>query len=1153
MRLVNKLLVSLCILGVGISANAQNVTLWNLGKKDGSCAEFALAAKDYSDYLKEYPSAAALWTAGTPAGSVPFVMPGSADSWAGCRNSCLMIRFNVDAASKTPEKYRLILDFIEVHPAAPPRMDVTINGESVGKIQLPAGRDQDFLDKKILTGNAGSAELEIPGTAISKGLNVIKITNVSGSWAVLDDVRLEAASKVRLTACGKTALSLLGAESVPALVYSGDRKELRSPVKLTVANWESKSAKAEVLCDGAPVGKFSFGPGISVSEITLPEEYQGRKVSIALGGKDGNAVDVNVKPAEKWTIYLVQHTHTDIGYTKPQTEILTEHLRYIDYAVKYCEATEQYPEDSKFRWTCEASWAVKEWLSSRPKEQVEKFLRYVKNGQIEVTAMFFNMSELSGENNYKTFLAPLKEFQELGIPVETAMQNDVNGVAWCLADYLPDLGVKYITMGSNNHRADIPFNRPTLYKWQSPAGKTLVSFRADHYNTGNGWGIDRGDYAGVENGVFSYISSLKHRDYNIPMIAVQYSGYLTDNSPPSMQECEIIRKWNDHYAWPKLRSATAHEFLERADREYGDTFPVYCLAYPDWWTDGFGSAARESAASRTTQSDLLTAGGMLAMAALSGDDYPFSVSEEIDRINENLLFYNEHTFGAAESIRNPLCENSQVQWAEKGSYVWDALKNTQILYEKAAGRLQGMLWNSERPTLTFFNSMLRPRSALVKVYIDYELIPKDRQFSIVDENGNELDCQPLSSRSEGRYYAIMAENIPAMGYRTYEIVLGEGQVEADNRGAASDEDVLQLSNDYYTLTFDKRKGGINSVFDKENNLELIDKDSEWIAGEFIYESLEGDRHQMERKVFERYSREGMTDVRYTGVKEGRVYQSICYEGKLRGCADIARVEVRLFNDVKRIEVSCSATRLPEEAPSGIYVAFPFRAEGGSLVFDVPGGTVEAGKNQLPRSSAAWNTVQSFAAARNSEIQTVISTDEIPLFMMGEMLNDPYRVEHVHSGQQMYSWIMNNYWTTNFRASQEGELKWEYAITSSSDTTNSFAAEFGSENRCPVYARVCPPSIKNATSDAPREKSFLEVGAKNLLVTSCEPSRFGNRSVILNVREVDGADGELVIAGRDGKPLPFTVVNALEEELTEGPQTQYQMKPFENVFVMVNVD
>ena len=55
---------------------------------------------------------------------------------------------------------------------------------------------------------------------------------------------------------------------------------------------------------------------------------------------------VLLNPVKKWTIDLVQHSHTDIGYTRSQTEILAEHLRYIDYALDYCDATDNYPENA---------------------------------------------------------------------------------------------------------------------------------------------------------------------------------------------------------------------------------------------------------------------------------------------------------------------------------------------------------------------------------------------------------------------------------------------------------------------------------------------------------------------------------------------------------------------------------------------------------------------------------------------------------------------------------------------------------------------------------------------------------------------------------------------------------------------------------------
>mgnify|MGYP003623885749 CR=1 FL=1 len=111
-----------------------------------------------------------------------------------------------------------------------------------------------------------------------------------------------------------------------------------------------------------------------------------------LGNKSIGSTTVTAKPVKKWTIYLVQHTHTDIGYTKPQTEILMEHLRYVDYANEYCELTENYPDDSKYRWCCEASWTVNEYRKNRPQEKIDKLRKYIAKGQIESTARFLNMA-----------------------------------------------------------------------------------------------------------------------------------------------------------------------------------------------------------------------------------------------------------------------------------------------------------------------------------------------------------------------------------------------------------------------------------------------------------------------------------------------------------------------------------------------------------------------------------------------------------------------------------------------------------------------------------------------------------------------------------------------------------------------------------------
>ncbi|RPH36188.1 hypothetical protein EHM92_04925, partial [bacterium] len=269
-----------------------------------------------------------------------------------------------------------------------------------------------------------------------------------------------------------------------------------------------------------------------------------------------------LKRPRKWQLFLVQHTHTDIGYTKSQEEMLAEYFRYIDYALDYCDRTDAYPDDAKFRWTCETSWAVREYLLRRPVPQVDRLRKRIREGRIEVTGMLLNMSELASENAIAASLQPIREFKRLGIPVVTAMQNDVNGAAWALTDYLGDAGVRYLTMGINRTRSILPFDRPTVFWWESPSGKRIMAFRADHYMTADAF-LPAGSPGAIgEEQLRDYLMNLEEKKYPFDCISVQYMGYPTDNSPPALSATDAVKKWNETYLWPKLRLATAREFLD---------------------------------------------------------------------------------------------------------------------------------------------------------------------------------------------------------------------------------------------------------------------------------------------------------------------------------------------------------------------------------------------------------------------------------------------------------------------------------------------------------------------------------------------------------------------------------------------------------------
>ena len=510
-----------------------------------------------------------------------------------------------------------------------------------------------------------------------------------------------------------------------------------------------------------------------------------------------------IDPPRRWTVYLTQHTHTDIGYTRPQTEILPESLRFLDYALDYCDLTDDYPDDAKFRWTCETFWAVREFLKSRPPAQLERLKRRVQEGRVEIAGLLLNLSEIATESSIWASLQSLRALEgDLDLPVVTAMQNDVNGAAWCLPDYLPPIGIRYLTMGSNQTRSILPFDQPTAFWWEAPSGRRILAYRADHYHYGNFWGIHTGDIDRFGAGLTDYLRSLEKRNYPFDRAAVQFSGYHTDNSPPSMIASDLVRRWNEQYVWPKLRVSVAREFLEFVEREHGQDLPVHRQAWPDWWTDGFGSAARETAASRETHAAMQVTEGLLAMAALRGRAIPEATLRRAADVQENLMFYDEHTFGAAESVTDPLAENSQVQWSEKSSYVWTAVKDANLLREDAFGLFQEFLPRADVPTLAVVNTLNWPRSGLAHVFIDHQILPPDRAFRIVDvATGEAVAAQPLNRRAEGDYWALWTRDIPALGYRLFRIETSDQPRAAETTAA-----VTRLENSFYELDGRSAKG-----------------------------------------------------------------------------------------------------------------------------------------------------------------------------------------------------------------------------------------------------------------------------------------------------------------------------------------------------------
>jgi len=938
--------------------------------------------------------------------------------------------------------------------------------------------------------------------------------------------------------------SQLSIKSLPAIIKEND-KYFQLGVAGILHFGEPTTAKIYIGDEPVKLMDVKFGYNYLRVQLPAVEIPTKLKYRLEIGEKNWSG-ELDLSPVRKWNVNLVQHSHTDIGYTRSQTDILAEHLRYIDYALDYCDITDNYPDAAKFRWTCEASWAVDEYLKCRPKEQIERLQKRIAEGRIEVTGMYFNFSDIPDEQVLAASLQPLKNFRENGINVTTAMQNDVNGIGWCMVDYYSDMGVKYLNMGTHGHRALICFDKPTLFWWESPSGKKILAYRGEHYMIGNvKFKIQSGDFNTFEDNLLTYLTNLEAKGYEYDLIALQYSGYITDNSPPSTISSDMIKQWNEKYEWPKLKSATASEFFVEMEENYGETFQVIRGAWPDWWTDGFGASTREVEATRYAQSDLIANTSGLTMAKIMGAELPAEISDRIESINSALLFYTEHTVGYHASVYEPFHEYTMQQRAIKESYAWEASRKAKMIGEETMGLLQSYFVREKEPSIIIFNTLNFNRSGLCKVYIDHQIIPRNSKFTITDQNGNMAKAQVFERHSDGTYWYLWVDDVPAFGYKKFIIKADKEVAEIVSKEQATKDEINELENDWYKIKINTQTGTISSIYDKELDRELVDAKAEWSFGEFIYELLDN-RSQLESFNLTSYTREAPDSIWFDAFEKGNVWNTIRFKGNTRAAEKDGAfsVEIRLFKTTKRIDLAYYIEKKLVTDPEGIYIAFPFAIDDGQLAFDVQGGEVRPGIDQIKGSSNDWNTVQNYARLYNSDVQILLSSAEIPLMQFGGINTGRYDADAKPESTHIYGWPMNNYWTTNFNADQHGGIRWTYSISSLAENSITEATMFGWGNRTPFLTRVLPGG---GSGDDLWQNSIISNWPEEVILISAITSEDG-KSAIFHIRETGGKQKTFEIKNTEtGKIMKCFEVDVTGTKIKDGT---IEILPFESKFFRV---
>lgn len=736
--------------------------------------------------------------------------------------------------------------------------------------------------------------------------------------------------------------------------------------------------EGKVFSEEKELASFNINPGKNTVEFYYPPVIKDTNLVFDVKSGDGKFANLSVKvnPVKQMNIHLIHHTHLDIGYTHRQDEVLKVQVNHIKNALEIIKRSSGNAEGEKFIWNPEALWAVEEFLRTAGKQEKEDFLLAVQDGGIYLDGFYANlMTGLCNEEELGKLFKFANELKSLyGFQINSAMITDIPGYTWGLAESMVNNNIKYFSIGPNTFDrighiykfADKPFY------WEAPGGKGKILCWI--HGKGYSWFHTTMAIHNEKNvpfiafdepAILSYITDLNNSDFPYNMTVLRYN-IGSDNGPCDPYLSDKVKAWNQKYITPKMIISSTNKSFTEFENLYGKNLPVLKGDMTPYWEDGAASTALETSRVRRLREKLIF------LEEKAGDLKPGNnVSNLIAEAWKKVLLYNEHTWGGWNSISDP--DNAFVteQWQWKKALV-DTLES---IINKLHSLTESKTADNE------FASFGESR---------YFLFNNEAEL-----NKSKIKFSATQKLIDGKIIALLC----------------------DKKDSASPvySDFL-LKNGNFELQIDHITGDIKSF--RYSGQEFV-KNGKQGLNSFIYVKGQDPKNSL-----------SAGELKSIKVKDsGPLQVTLEIINEAPGCRSLTR-EITLLKNLPYIFIKNTVDRLAIREKEGLHFAFPFNLEDARVKIDIPFTEIEANKDQLEVSNKNFFCMQYYADIFNNKIGVGFVSPDAPLLEVGGIFNDAKKtgwLEELKVNSEIYSYIMNNYWDTNFKADQPGLCSFEYII------------------------------------------------------------------------------------------------------------------------------
>jgi hypothetical protein len=729
-----------------------------------------------------------------------------------------------------------------------------------------------------------------------------------------------------------------------------------------------------------------------------------------------------------------------------------------------------------------------------------------------------------------------------------------------MVDIMLDSGIELLIMAVNPHLGAYSAERPSVFRWRGPSGRFIKVMNGAHYTMFDQLlKTHKNDLAEMNHGLQDYLNFLEKKQYPYDFIYLTATNapVCYDNSPPNFEVSRLIRRWNDEGRSPVIRYVTPELLLRRIDQIAEESLPVLNGDWTDYWNFGCASNAAVTKINLNTKPRLYT---REMLAAFSGSPQK-ALNEVSEKAWWHLNLYDEHTWGSYNSMD---FDNifSKTQAHLKDALAYNARELTEYLLVNELETLSGNPASSyHQEGLLMVNASSSPRREYIPLPEHWPLENKRLRTARFAWNHRYKDLENAPLYGPVVLEPFSWKMIPFKKLKKAPKKSGViyGQKEDENSSPRLDninfDTVIRRTNfiesPFYRLEYETPTGRITGLWDKERNWQILDLHSLWTFFEVVQETPDSLVDSGRTAYYARNMDKERHDIScwrtdWKAHRRGAGKPLECeIETRTRGITLVLKFEAPGINELEQritlladsplIELAARFNKKEVRTAESIYFTFPLNlSEGWQCHFNTAGIPLKLDAEQLPGSSRDWVTVESFVSVHSPEKGVTLYCPDAPMVQVGDF-NFGRRNTTVNKREHpiLLAWPLNNYWDTNFRASQPGFVEIRYYFRSHGRFDALKTCREGKKALTPIEIH---PAIN---CKEVRTGKFFNISGETIEVLHVKPAESENGIIsrIVNLG-TKTAEGSLSVPSKELKSAFF--VNPLEENQAVLPITNNEV-------------